>query len=289
MGEGVEEVARVGAAGDGDPAYPTITPPDAVYPCQTRAAMSPPLDQVITPALWSRLERPLERALGELWDGLGLLARWRPSRGVAIHFGRIAVNAHAWERLRAAVHATAPDPALVGPAARGLARLPEVYERARARVRRPGLVRRLRAAESAGRAALDRAERRRAEDLDTAELARGPLDARLWTELLLPWLAGRLRPPGPTAAATERVRRAVGIEERGGAEVGRRLTANGHLDALEAVAFLTVAERLRAVHEAAPVWAELARARRERFDRFLGVDVPVVFWGRPRVEVAKNG
>ena len=34
-------------------------------------------------------------------------------------------------------------------------------------------------------------------------------------------------------------------------------------------------------------WAELAALRQERVEQFTKVDVPLVFWGRPRVESEK--
>src|SRR5262245_63119922 len=79
-----------------DPAYPVAMPPDPVYPGQTRAPLANPLDEIATPAIWSRLALPLERALVTLWEALGLRAG-QPSQWVAIHYGRIALNAHGWE------------------------------------------------------------------------------------------------------------------------------------------------------------------------------------------------
>src|SRR5574338_75006 len=99
-----------------DSAYPLVTPPDPVYPGQTRAPLATPLDEIATPSIWSVLALPLARTLGELWSALGLFARARPTTWVAIHYGRIALNAHAWERLRARARAAEPDPALVEPA-----------------------------------------------------------------------------------------------------------------------------------------------------------------------------
>jgi hypothetical protein len=50
------------------------------------------------------------------------------------------------------------------------------------------------------------------------------------------------------------------------------------------VAYLTVEERLRAVHAADQPWSDLAEARAERVKRFASLDLPAEFWGRPRVE-----
>jgi hypothetical protein len=133
-----------------DPAYPLSTPPDAQYPGQTREPLAPPLDEIATPSMWSRLANPLERTLVEIWQTLGLLERSRPTGWVSIHYGRIALNAHAWERMRARVAGSVPDPNLVEPAQGFVAGLPERFEALRARLRGGRLDRRLdRAAERA--------------------------------------------------------------------------------------------------------------------------------------------
>ena len=54
------------------------------------------------------------------------------------------------------------------------------------------------------------------------------------------------------------------------------------------VAYLSVEERIRAVLDGAHHWAELAALRQERVEQFTKVDVPLVFWGRPRVEAEKG-
>jgi hypothetical protein len=54
------------------------------------------------------------------------------------------------------------------------------------------------------------------------------------------------------------------------------------------VAYLTVEERIRAVLDGAHHWAELAALRQERVEQFTKVDVPLVFWGRPRIEAEKS-
>jgi hypothetical protein len=124
--------------------------------------------------------------------------------------------------------------------------------------------------------------------LDTQEVARGPLHEGDWTEMLLPWLGLRLWGES-TAAPDSVVRAGVALEERFAAEVGRRLVQSGILDEPGAVAYLTVEERLRAVHEASPFWARLVGERRARVDEFVSIDVPVQFWGRPRVPPDKTG
>jgi hypothetical protein len=266
-----------------DPAYPATTPPDAVYPCQTREPLSSPLDGVATPAIASRLVRPMERALNGLWDELGLLARNRPERTVALHYGRIALNAHAWERIRANLRDEPPDPALVGPPETGILQLPELWESLRVRTRRARVVARLHRAEDVSEELLADAVEIEWRDLPTAELSRGVIDERAWTELLLPYFA--LPMLGEDAfRADARVQTAVAFEQRCSAEVGRRLAADGVLYNPSDVAYLTVEERTRAVHESAPYWMKLVNDRVRRVEEFLDLEVPLRFWGRPRVE-----
>lgn len=270
-----------------DPAYPTTSPPDPVYPCQTLEALGPPLAGVATPSTWSRLEAPLERALCLIWERLGLLRRSLPQRCVSIHFGRIAVNAHAWERLRAGVSGDDPDPALVEPPATGLQRAPEILEALRLHLGRRQLRVRLTRAEEASSGILARLEARDPSDLDTAELARGPLDRLSWTEILLPWIGLKLGGEsrgGPAA----RVGAAIALERRFGSEVGRRLAGRGVLDNAADLAYLTVEERIRAVHEASPYWQKLVGERCRLIEEFVELEVPVRFWGRPRVEREKR-
>jgi hypothetical protein len=85
------------------------------------------------------------------------------------------------------------------------------------------------------------------------------------------------------------LRAAIGVEQRFAAELGRRLTARGVVGAPSAVAYLTVQERIQAVHENSAHWANLAIARHERVDSFVPLDLPGQFWGRPRVDTGKNG
>lgn len=282
-GKGGELVEGFVDDGFVDPAYPASTPPDPVYPCQTREPLSTPLDGVATPAIASRLVRPMQRALGRLWDGLGLLARNRPERTVVLHYGRIALNAHAWERVRANLAAEPPDPALVGPLDSGLQQLPELWESVRVGMRRERVLAQLHRAEDTGEELLAEAVETAWRDLPTAELSRGVLDERAWVELLLPYFA--LPMLGEDAFhADSRVQTAIAFEQRCCAEVGRRLSSDAVLYNPSDVAYLTVEERTRAVHEAAPYWMKLVNDRVRRVEQFLELDVPLRFWGRPRVE-----
>jgi hypothetical protein len=264
-----------------DPGYPDTSPPDPVYPCQTLDPIGPPLDGIATPFMWSRLSRPLSRAMLSLWQTLGLLRRARPNALVSIHFGRIALNAHAWERLQALWNGTVADESLVPPAGAGLAALPERFERVRVRLSRP----RLRArAIRAGERADERLREARAADpreLDPSELARGPLDDSAWTETLLAWLFARLEGE-KSEAAIERVSVGILLEQRFGTELGRRLVARSELGSPVDAAYLTLAERLAAVHEPSPAWRGIAAARAARIQRYVDVEVPSRFWGRPR-------
>ena len=269
--------------GDADPAYPTTTPPDSVYPAQTRAPLGTPLDEIATPLMWSRLQHPLERVVRELWLRLGLLQRGWPSQWVAIHYGRITLNAHGWERLCARFLRRDPDGVLVESPTHGLDRLPERYEELRARLRHAGVVRRLERAESAREASLRRLSALEPRDFDAGELARGPIDPPTWSEILLPWLGRRLEDdaadrPDPAVYA------GIALEQRCAAELGRRLEERGVLENRVQVAYLTVDERVRAIHDASRYWGNLAAARTARVEEFTKVEVPVQFWGRPRVQ-----
>ncbi len=268
--------------GDSDPAYPTTTPPDSVYPGQTRAPLGEPLDAIATPSMWSRLEHPLERVVLELWQRLGLLQRGWPSQWVAIHYGRITLNAHGWERLCARFAHRDPDGALVERPTHGLDRLPERFEELRARLRHPAVVRRLERAESAREESLRRLSALDPRDLDAGELARGPIDPRTWTEILLPWLGRRLE-EDDAAGPDPAVHAGIALEQRYGGELGRRLEERGTLESRVQVAYLTVDERVRAIHDASRYWGDLAAARTARVEEFTKVDVPLRFWGRPRV------
>jgi len=272
--------------GSPDPAYPQSTPPDVSFPGQTREPLGHPLDEIATPSMWSRLEGPIERALETCWRELGLPERSRPRPWVTLHYGRIAVNAHGWERMRARLAGEIPDPNLVE-AAQGLfATWTERVEALRARLSRRKLERRIERAAQRRERALDRLGSLDAADLDPGELARGPIDENTWTEILLPWIGDRLA----ALVATESdacLRAAIALEQRCNVELGLRLATRRTLGAPAQVAYLTVEERIRAVHDGASHWAELAALRQERVEQFTKVDVPLVFWGRPRVETEK--
>jgi hypothetical protein len=272
--------------GSPDPAYPQTTPPDAAYPGQTREPLGHPLDEIATPSMWSRLEGPLARALDTCWRELGLPERAAPRPWVALHYGRIALNAHGWERMRARLAGEAPDPNLVEPAHGFFARLGERVEALRARLSRSRLERRIERAAERRERALERLGTLDPADLDPGELARGPIDENTWTEILLPWLGDRLA----ALVATESdacLRMAVGLEQRCNLELGVRLATRRTLGAPAQVAYLTVEERIRAVLDGASHWVELAALRQERVEQFTKVDVPLVFWGRPRIETEK--
>ena len=266
-----------------DAAYPTTTPPDAAFPCQSREPLAPPLDGVATPAIVSRLVRPMERALRELWERLGLRQANQPERWVSIHYGRIALNAHGWERLRASATASVPDAALVAPSGPGIQQLPELWEALWLRLGRRRLLTRLDRAVDTGEELLVKAVETEWRDLPTAELSRGLLDERAWCEILLPYFGLRLLAKS-LARPRSRVQAAVTLEQRCSAEVGRRLAAEGVLFNPSDVAYLTVEERTRAVHEASPFWMKVVTARMRRVEEFVELDVPLRFWGQPRVE-----
>lgn len=270
-----------------DPAYPTTTPPDPVYPCQTLEALGPPLEGVATPGMWSRLERPLAASLDGLWSRLGLGQRWRPGRWVTLQLGRIALNAHGWERLSARLQDRAADPALVAPPAGGVVRIAEWWEIRRARRESRRLPAWLRQRGERADEELARHASRAPAELDAAELARGPLGDSVWTAVFQPWLAEILA-EGRPGKASGRLDAAILLERRFAAELGERLVARGVLARTPDVAYLTVEERLRAVHEGPGEWAARAEARRRRIDHFVGIELPAHFWGRPRVELGET-
>jgi hypothetical protein len=269
-----------------DVSYPIVTPPDPVYPGQTRTPLGHPLDEIATPAIWSRLAFPLERALRALWETLSLRDGARPTGWVAIHYGRIALNAHAWERLRARASGDAPDPGLVEPAQGIGARISDRIEVARASLGRRRLVQRIERAEAARVSLLRRLAEIEPADLDAGELARGPLDERSWTEILVPGLGRRLREPGDDEVDLG-VRSALSLEERCTSELGLRLAARCTIASPSLVAYLTVPERIRALLEGSSHWSELALVRQERVEQFAKIDLPREFFGRPRLETEK--
>jgi hypothetical protein len=271
-----------------DAAYPITTPPDPVHPCQTLDPLGIPLGGVATPSMWSRLGRPLDRSLVLLWEGLGLLQRQAPGRWVTLQYGRIAINAHGWERLRAATGVEDVDEELVGPPASGWQRIPELWEALRVRLSRRKLIARLQAAEQTGEELLLRAAEENLREIDTLKLSRGLLDDRAWIEILLPCLGLRLLGE-KTYACDARVQAAVAVEQRSGAEIGRRFATAGMLSDVSDVAYLTVEERIRAANESSPFWMRVAKERRQRVDDFLEREIPDRFWGLPRVDDQKNG
>jgi hypothetical protein len=270
-----------------DPAYPTTTPPDSIYPCQSLDPLGAPLDGVATPAIWSRLAGPLERTPVLLWRRLGLLDRGLPGRWSSIHYGRIAMNAHGWERLRSRLLDVEPDAALVLPRDGPLERVLDLVEYLRVRRSLAGFPPRVQAARARAETALERGAGVAPRELDAGELARGPLDEGAWIEILIPWLVARLG--GEDRAPSVRVvAQALALEQRFGAELGRRLARRGLIERSSDVAYLTIEERVRAVHGDGMLLPEAAADRRDRVASFVEIDLPARFWGRPRVEVKKS-
>lgn len=272
--------------GGADPAYPTITPADAVYPCQTLEPLGPPLDGVALPTIWSRLCRPLEGALFELGRAFALGPAGWPDPPVGLHYGRIAVNAHLWERLRSRWLGEPPDPALVPPDT-GFAKLASPWHRLRAHRGEGRLRVRIEFGLERSEALLAKLAETSPALLDTLELARGPLHEPAWRDILVAWLASSLWQNGRERAEAL-VRSAIALEERHAAEMGRRLAQASSLESAAFVAYLTVSERLRAAQEPSPLWQQLASERRRRVEVFLEVELPQRFWGRPRVELPKE-
>jgi hypothetical protein len=286
VGQGGLDTAAVSRDAE-DPAYPDTTPPDSVFPCRTLEAIGPPLDGIATPSVWSELESPLTRALDELWIGLGLLRRFRPERWISIHFGRIAVNAHGWERLCARLDARDADPALVAPPTSRVERWIDAYERWRAGVSRSGLASRVERAERNAERELLRARGQDPRQLDASEVARGPLRDGAWVDVLMPWLVARACAE-EAESAEDRLRAGVLLEQRFGTELGRRLASRGVLGSPVQVAYLTRSERMLAVHDASRSWSSLAAARSARIESWVQLEVPERFWGGPRVTRAKR-
>ena len=269
-----------------DPAYPTSTPPELGEPLQTLEPLLPVFDGVAVPATWSRLHGPLQRALDEIWDGSGLLDRDRPRQWVTLHFGRMALHARGWERLRSSGEVYRPDPALADLPVHGLEALRQRWERFRVWRVRGTWRAELGEAELRAERALSRAEAFDLDGCDTPALARGSLDERDWTDILVPWLS-RTAGRGAAGEPQRRIERGLRSERRLAAEMGRRLTRDGVLQKPADVAYLTVDERIRSVHEASALWQKLAQARARRVERFIDLEVPTLFAGRPDVELAK--
>lgn len=270
-----------------DPAYPTSTPPELGDPIQTLEPLLPVFDGVAVPSTWSRLHGPLQRALDELWEGSGLLDRGRPAQWVTLHFGRMALHARGWERLRSSGETYRPDPALADLPAQGLEALRDRWERFRIWRARRTWREELADVEEGAERALRRAETLDLEGCDTPALARGPLDERDWTDILLPWLSLRVG-RGAEGEPQRRIERGLRSERRVAVEIGRRLAREGVLQKPADVAYLTVDERIRSVHEASVFWQKLAQARARRVERFIDLEVPTHFAGRPDVELAKS-
>lgn len=265
-----------------DVAYPTRSASDPVFPCRTMEPIGSLLSGVMEPGLWSRLEGALANALTELWAAAGLRYEPAPNPWVSVYYGRIVVNAHGWETLRAVLQGEAPDPALAPPSSGWISRL---LDRARARAaplwrrRVRALVRRsLRAADHAIGASTGVPPL----DLDLFELARGPLDEVAWTRILVPWLAERLLEHGNDAAEM-RTARALALERRFTRALGERLVERGTLERSEDSAYLTVEERLAAVNDPAGSWALHLQSRIDRVRGFSELEVPPLFWGTPEL------
>jgi hypothetical protein len=265
-------------AGERDPAYPTVSLVDSLYPAQTRALLPPPLDGVATPAIWARLAEPLRRVLVLCWRELALRESGQPSLWVTLHFGRIALNAHGCERLSALLGEREPDPVLVVPAS-GIGRMGDLWERWRARRRCAQLRARARSVRAVRAAWLERLGQRDPAELDTAALARGPMDDARWSQVLLPPLLEALE---SEPAADPALDQALALEQRWAAVLGQRLARAAVISAPAAVAYLTIQERVRAVHAADQPWDDVAEARAARVKRFAALDLPLEFWGRPR-------
>jgi hypothetical protein len=180
-----------------------------------------------------------------------------------------------------------PDAALVPPPGGALERGLDLVEHLRVRRGLRELPSRLRAARARAEAVLERWADVDPAELDPGELARGPIDEGAWLETLIPWLVARLR--GEDRAESARVvAQGLALEQRFGAALGRRLADRGLVERTSDVAYMTVEERVRAVHGDVMLLLEVAAERRERVAMFLEIDVPVRFWGRPRVEPRKS-
>ncbi len=256
-----------------DPAYPGETPVDAVLPGQTVVPLCPLFDGVALPAIWSRLRSPLGRALGDLWRALRLGERARPRVWVGMRAGCFVINAHGWERLEAVIQGREPDPTLVLPAKPGWSLFTRPLERMRIRRALRALALRVDRAETRAVAGLDRAEEIDIASLDTPPLARGPLDEWIWAEVLIPWFVARAADQ-PIEVAAKRVQRALRVEQRFAAELGRRMVNAGVLHKRGDVAYLTVEERIQAVVDGSRLWMRVVEARAQRVQVYVDREVP---------------
>jgi hypothetical protein len=270
-----------------DRAYPTSSPVDPVFPCRTLRPLCPLFEGVATPGIWSRLEGPLGTALEGLWRVAGLGTRLRPLLWTSLHYGRIALNAHSWELLWASLRGERPDASLIPPPEGRLAEFVERASHLPAPWRSRRLQSRARRGLRAANASLHAAADLRAEELDLAHLARGPLDELTWTRLILAWLGEQLLERGGGAAEPETAR-AVDLERLFARALGERLVERGVLQRPAEVAYLTVEERIAAVNDPAGPWSIHLPTRIKRVQEFLELEVPDVFWGPPRVTPAQT-
>jgi hypothetical protein len=263
-----------------DAGYPTRTALDPDSPFLTQEPLLPIFDGVALPATWSRLGEALSGALGELWRAHGGSQRYQPEHWIALLYGRIYVNAHAFERLRALVAGEEPDPGLV-PARQGfVAALEQWLHARRARRSQVAYRERLRRAEGRSTPILARAASLDLSLIETLELARGPLDRGVWVELLLPWLAARVSPAGEQSPPTDpapvysaMVREGIRFEQRCAAELGRRFTRMKICSQPADVVYLTLEERCAALRDPGPVAARVA-SRRARTESFAALELP---------------
>jgi hypothetical protein len=265
-----------------DVAYPSAAPPDLHHSVRTLVPLLPAFDGVAMPFMWSRLHGALDTALDALWRELGMLDWMRPVPWATLAFGRMAVHAAGWERLCMRASGERGDATLHGPPMSVVA---SCRERFRAARRRSTFARRVANAQRFGEGHLARLASVDLGALDTATLARGPLDAHCWTEVLIAWLGSKAMDPARDASC-DLPRYATRAEQRFAGEVGRRLTAEGVLREPQDVVYLSAVERLRAVHDATQPWARLAARRARRVALYLELDVPETFFGRPSLDRA---
>jgi hypothetical protein len=186
----------------------------------------------------------------------------------------MALHARGWERLRSTAHNYRPDLARLDSAPRGLDALRERWERFLVWRARRSWSQTLAEIEERAERALMRAEALDLDGCDTPALARGRLSRS----------TGR----GAHGEPQRRIERGLRSERRVAAEIGRRLTRDGVLQKPADVAYLTVDERIRSVHESSVFWQKLAQARARRVERFVGLELPMRFAGRPDIELAKT-
>jgi hypothetical protein len=274
-----DEYAAGGVAAD-DAEYPSAAPPDLHHSVCTLRPLLPAFDGVAMPFIWSRLHGSVDAALHALWTELGLLEWMRPSPWVTLAFGRMAVNASGWERLCSRASGERGDVALCGPPISAVA---SARERWRVSRRRRSFRGRIANAQRLAEGQLARLAGVNLSALDTATLARGPLDPPAWTEVLIAWLGTKALDP-ERDASPGLPRDATRAEQRFAGEVGRRLTAEGVLREPQDVIYLTAVERVRAVLDGTQPWAKLVAKRARRVALYLELDVPETFIGRPRLD-----